>query len=165
MIQRILAVLSVGATFALVSGNSFAIDPQTNVGANCRQTSGGSYGLFGGTVFNNSTTSTLNLICPLLVDEEAGGAVFGGNVQMYDRNPNDKVSCTIFTETAATNGTGTLFQNFTTVSTTNADNSVNPFNKPVGSIPDGDHMFATCSVPPNSGGNVSHISQIFINEE
>jgi len=165
MTQRLIAMLTGIAAISLVSGSTFAIDPQTNAGAICRQTSGGILGFFGGTVFNGSTTSTLNLICPLLGDEAAGGAVFGGRVLMYDRNASAAVSCTIFTETPLSNGTGTVAQNFVTVTTTNADNSVDPFNKTVGSIADGEHMYATCSVPPSVAGNASDIAQIFINEE
>ena len=141
--------------------SAIAADTKRYPGSTCRQTSGGSLGYFAGTIFNGSSTSELNVICPLLLDT---GSIASGRVTLYDRNNAVANSCTIFSSTPNYNGTGTVFEDFETVGTTTGESSTDPFDETFGAIGAGDYYYATCSIARTSSGNASDLATISITE-
>ena len=64
--------------------------------------SGGSYGIFAGSVYNGSSTGDINVICPLR--QHSLGV--GSTIKVYDRGATH-VTCTICVDTVTSSG---LFQ-------------------------------------------------------
>lgn len=154
--KRLIAKLSVIAGLSLVSMNALAIDGKNYAGAECRQVSGGSLGFFGGTEYNASSTSELNLICPFVKDSTS---VTSGTVTVYDRNPSIDVTCSIITEFNNSSGT---FYNFANVASSGFGSA--PQVLSFGALPGNEYYYATCSLPRSSSGNVSHIASFVVNE-
>jgi len=153
---RLIGSLATLASLVLMSASALAVDGKSYPGATCRQTSGGSLGFFGGTVNNLSTTSTLNLICPFVKDSSS---ITNGTVTVYDRHPTADVSCQIITE--FNNSSGNFF-NFATVTSSGFGSA--PQVLSFGALPGNQYYYATCSVPPVSSGNVSHVASFDITE-
>jgi hypothetical protein len=145
----------------LIGSSALAADGKVYAGIACRQVgTAGTYSVFGGQVYNDSTTSALSLICPLTHDQTH---IDSGHIVMYDRNSTAAVSCTVWEETAAAGGVLTQFS--ATVQTTNADSSLNPFVKPF-SFPasTGNYTYVTCSVPVKTVTGASDIGELNIIE-
>jgi hypothetical protein len=152
---RTIGTLAALASLALISTNALA-DGKSYPGVQCRQTSGGVLGFFGGTVNNLSSTTELNVICPFVKDSSS---ITNGTVTVYDRHPNLNVSCNIVTEFNNVNGN---FFNFASV--TSAGFGSAPQVLAFGAIPGNQYYYATCSVPRSSNGNVSHVASFDIVE-
>lgn len=146
------------ATLVLTAARGDAVEFRNQVGGlGCRQTSAtGSYGLFGGTVYNGSTTGSLSLLCPIPMANTTNNTTQNNNSTMMvmDRNSSASVSCTLTGELLASGG---LFQFFSTASTTAADNQADPFLKAFPGAVTGWYFYATCTLPPATASGVSHI--------
>lgn len=159
MTKRLIIALTAVAV-SLAAGSAVAIDAKRYPGVTCRHMSG-TMGVFGGTIYNSSSTSELEVICPLVLDT---GTIASGRVTFYDRNSSVGNSCTIFSETPRSDGTGGVDQDFEVVSTTAGETSANPLDKSFGAIGAGDYYYAYCSIARTSGGNASDIAAISISE-
>jgi len=123
-------------------------------GVTCRQTSGGIYSIFAGTIFNNSSTTDMSVICPLSMPPTTNNTALSTSfVTIFDRNPSAEVSCTLVGEVI--DGVG-ITQQFSTAKTSAADNSPNAFFKFFAPV-SGFDFYATCSVPRSTASGVSHI--------
>jgi hypothetical protein len=151
-----------GTTCVLTAAHGDALPPSESRnevgGLGCRQTSTtGIYGVFGGTVYNDSTTGSLGLLCPIdmgySLNERAVG--FGSFMGGFDRNPSASVSCTLTGEFLASGG---LFQSFSTTSSGAAFNDPTPFLAAFPATVDGWYFYATCTLPPKTASGVSHIA-------
>ncbi|HEY3499096.1 MAG TPA: hypothetical protein VGK73_30610 [Polyangiaceae bacterium] len=153
-----------GCGFALLqAGDAEAVATRVYAGIGCVKVPGstGTVGSWNGTVFNNST-STLNLMCPLV----HGGVVniTSAQINLYDRSTTAGAVCTIFNENIA----GTSFQDSETNQTTAAaTNPTNPAQLTYGFIATGStmtHTYALCSLPGSTALGVSHLNTILITE-
>lgn len=127
-------------------------------GAVCVAVSGGAYMLFGGTVMNASSTSELNVMCPL-VNDSSHGSLAGATIWVFDRNSTRDVSCTLFSETVS----GSTVSSFSNTQTSSGfGSSVQTLSFPA--LGAGQHYFVTCSIPRTDGGNVSHVGNILIGQ-
>jgi hypothetical protein len=148
---NIVAATVVLSGSVLVSGDGHANDHYP--GANCRQTSGGTYSLYGGTVGNSSSTSDLNLVCPFVLDGD-GTLASGSTIQVWDRHTTLNVSCTLVGEAVLTNGTDIVF-------VTESDNSTSSGSAAkvltFSSVALASYAYAMCTIPRSSSGQVSHV--------
>ncbi len=161
MIKQNLAKFVTLGVALLIGSSALASDGKVYAGITCRQVgTAGTYSVFGGQVFNDSTASSLSLICPLTHDQTH---IDSGFITMYDRNSTAAVSCTVWEETPAAGGVVTQFTS--TVQTTNADSSLNPFFKhftfPTST---GSYTYVTCSVPVKTVTGASDIGELNIVE-
>ena len=154
--KKTITRLAIFAGLGLVTSTSFAVDDKRYPGADCRQISGGIYNFFGGTVFNSSTTSALGLMCPFVKDS---AGVTSGSVTVYDRHPSQDISCTIFSE--LNNASGNFF---TSAAVTSSGFGSAPQVLGFGALPNNEYYYATCTLPPSSAGNVSHLASFVVNE-
>lgn len=103
-IHKALLKLATVSTLALAGANAHAAGG-TVTAAGCYKDptiAAGVFGIYKGSVYNNSTVGTLNVICPLT------STVFGSGVSVafkaFDRDSFNNVSCTLYAESIITSG-------------------------------------------------------------
>lgn len=140
-------------TGVLLAGDGQAADRYP--GSICRQISGGTLGFFAGTVTNLSSTSELNVMCPL---PRTGQAISSAEIVVFDRHTTLDVSCTIFNETGlVTSGIGSQ-----SLTQTSSGSATEARRLTYGAISGSQYTYATCSIPRVQNGNVSHLVNIVI---
>ena len=147
---RSMTTLAALALTVLASSDGLAAFKQF-AGAQCVRISGGSFAYYGGTIQNLSSSSTLNVMCPLIRDS---AGLDGTQIYVYDRHPSQAVSCNVVAEAYSSGG---LYSEFNTLASTGTGFQVmeNWTDLSIGTA-----FYATCQVPPSSSGNVSHVATI-----
>lgn len=149
-VSRIVVGLMAGSgLLASWSDTSFA--DAHRPGSLCWQNGTGILERTGGTIRNASTTQELQLLCPMIKEDDAMRPSL--RVAYFDRHPTLNVSCTliaqefvgedVFTFTNSNNSAG------------KADDSVGFFN--VGVMPFSKVVTAECSIPRKVNGKYSHL--------
>lgn len=147
--HQLVSVLAAGAVALLASADGIAAFTEY-AGAQCVRVSGGIYNYQGGTVYNSSSLSTLNVICPLT--RETSG-LDGAQIYVYDRHPTQSVSCNVVSENYSEAGISATFNSM--ASTGTGFKLLENFTNLTFST-----VYATCSIPPSSGGAVSHVATL-----
>lgn len=130
--------------------------------------SGGTPAFWAGGIVNDSSTSWLNLRCPVIKDVVSQG-VKSGQVRMMDRHFTLDISCTLVS--ARLNGPGGHSYAFSPTITSGPGGDPN-VNLRVGSFTNGlsgvtstdSHYELSCSIPPTQNGLASMISSYSITE-
>jgi hypothetical protein len=154
--RLLIAKSSLFLGLAFASANADAADDKLYPGITCRHSGSGTFSTFLGTVNNLSSTSPMAVLCPFVRD---ASSIASANIQVFDRNSTQDVSCDIRYEFAS--GPSVFF--FV------ASNHSSGFGSDVKTIPyggvfGGDYYYAQCVVPQVENGNVSHIVRFRISE-
>jgi len=140
-------------------------DDKANAAGLCYQISGGTFSRFGGTIQNTSTSSELNVQCPVVRDNPGGAFVFNSIAfDVFDRHSSLNVSCSMCNEVAVSNG---LTTNCGSPAQSSGDSlgvqkvfvPSNPTN-----LGGEQYSYASCSVPRQESGVNSHVARIWYNE-
>jgi len=151
-IMQLIGGLSALSLVCLVTADGEGALTKLYPGVQCHRTSGGIYATFGGTIYNNHSTDTMSVICPLLADALPG---FSTTIMWaFDRHPSQNVACNIFSESYDATGVHNVF---TPLSTTGSGLGVQtPFNTTGQTT--GNFIYASCAIPPLSAGEASHLA-------
>jgi hypothetical protein len=154
--------LALVGTVIAASDASAASDSKYYPGATCRPVSGsgGTVNNWFGTMHNSSTSTALDVICPLIHDAQSISNV---EVRLFHRNANTPFSCTLFSEWA--NGsTVTHYSETLTLNTGDLPYHSLLFNQTANSFPSGDYYYLTCSIPKVGSAGQSAIIDIKVIE-
>jgi hypothetical protein len=134
----LLGIALVGAT-ASAAVRSFP-------GATCFRTSGGTFSAIGGGVQNTSTTSELNVKCPVDRDR-AGNPIVTFFYQAFDRNSTRNINCTLCNDVILQGSV--ITSNCSSASTTGSSANVQAigFGVPSSVAINFEHTYMTCSIP------------------
>lgn len=135
-------------------------DGKTIPGVACQRVSGGTYATFSGTVYNSSTTSELNLICPLVKTKTLSPGpdwyLYQAQAEVSDRNTTYNVTCK---RTSQYISGSTIYTDVEQASTSGT--SPNPqFLSSFGSDSVYYYDYVECSLPRAQNGNFSHLNGI-----
>jgi len=161
--------LTLFAFVGLAAGTSGAADNKVFSGLVCDPVAGTSGVMVrnNGTIYNSSTTSTLTVACPVVRDNP-GVAIAANSVSfdVFDRNAAVTFSCQLCNEVGTTTGlsnncgsTAATGAGFAATAVQNIVQATAPSN--MGST---EYSYAVCNIPASSGGNVSHLARIWMNE-
>jgi hypothetical protein len=151
-IRFVLAVTLLGALVASTASGqttTFRTFPAAfctpNAPGDAANISVGNYG-----VQNNSTSVAAGVQCP-------AATVFGNQLSyadiiVYDRNPSTNICCTIMSLSSE----GVILASSTPCSSGSGSPSQQIFWSPPGGT--GGNVQISCSIPPVSGGNISHVA-------
>lgn len=155
--------LKIGITLIATIGLMGTMASADNFGgvACYKLSSSGTFWPYFGTIGNSHSTQTLTVLCPLSFDDPNGSPAV--DIEVFDRNPSSNISCTVKWE--KTNGSAINTLETTDVSS-GSGSSVQVLN--FGNVgftsTNDDYIYATCDIPPVSGGNVSHVAVIKVHE-
>lgn len=152
-----IGALALLSTIGFVAADAHAVVvTKTLPGITCHAVSGGVLSEFGGTVSNASSTSDLNVSCPLGRDGNLGSASLsaGSTIQVFDRHPTLDSTCTLVNEFASGSS---VFQIANTQSTPAGFFSSSVATLTYPALSGGDYYHAQCTVPRTSSGNFSHL--------
>jgi hypothetical protein len=150
-------ILMLAGIVGLGATDAAAIDSYRAAGATCYKVGGnGSLGVASGMVFNFSTTSTVDVACPLLRD---AASIANGNVQVFDRHATMDVSCTIVSSSM----TGATDSRSVSTSGSQAGVYTLPFTG-IPAVNTDSFYWAVCTIPPAHNSQFSHIARFLVNE-
>jgi hypothetical protein len=124
----------------------------------------GTYGRYGGTVFNANTNagpaSVLDLICPLVRESSS---ITGAQLGAFARSTVSGVGCSVIAESATVGSPNITFQsNFKASTANNVNFQVASF--PATTIT-GLYYYASCFIPAQEAGhNPSHLVELSVTE-
>jgi hypothetical protein len=155
---QMLGVATLAAVLGFTTRDAHAVDGKTYPGMMCRTAPGsaGSYQLHFGTVYNNSSTSELSLICPVVHDT---GDISSATIKVWDRHPTIDVFCSVHFENVS--GSSVFGSD---LDDSSEGSSANIKTLTFGSQTGSDYTWVECTVPRSSSGAVSHIAEIDVVE-
>jgi hypothetical protein len=127
-------------------------------GIQCTQTSGGTLAYYEGTIYNSSTSSTLNVQCP--ITSTTGMRVDFGAIKVFDRSTTAAVTCTVI-EVAISGATVTTYTQQQSTPSGFYGSDVQTLSYSTMTSGGFDYFYVTCSVPPVDAG-VSHVGGIYL---
>lgn len=132
-------------------------DGRTIPGVACSRLSGGTYGTWYGTVMNQSESTSMTVMCPLVKRKTLTPGYdwhnFVTRVQVYDRHTSDNVSCTRRSEYVS--GSSLFFEE-ASANTTGSSSSVKTLDfYETGEVNFYDYV--QCTLPAKQSGNLSHV--------
>jgi len=152
--NKVQKLFSAGSAIALLFVQVGA-SATTYPGAICQQESGGALAHYGGTIFNNSSTSDMTVICPF--DKASKEICDGTFIEVFNRSPTVPFSCTMVQELV----TGSDVFNWQVTNTT----PHGAFGSNAQAISFGfanaaaNYYYAVCTVPRVAPGNLlSHVA-------
>ncbi len=143
---------------ALLATDAHATEvAQTVPGIACYRTGGGVRGELAGTVSNTSSTSELNVSCPIQRDGDLA-LIAGSNFLVFDRHPNIAVTCALASSFAQGAQLFSVAESKSTAAGFFSSNvtSITGF----GTLAGGDFYHAACTVPRTFNGSASHVVRI-----
>jgi hypothetical protein len=150
------AAMAFGVMFPAFSQGIY-FDGKVVPGVECYRTSGGTLSTYLGTLMNSHTSSSLNLMCPLLKSKKltAGPEWQLGMVQVsvHDRHPDMNASCKRYSEYIS--GSNAFFDD-DVAGTEGIDNEATLLGFDM-TDPIYDYDYVKCTLPPRYDGNHSHL--------
>lgn len=149
---RTFARASVVLGLALVGATASAA-VRSFPGAECYRTSGGTLSVIGGGVQNTSTTSELNVMCPVNRDR-AGNPMVTFFYQAFDRHSNLNINCTVCNDVILSGST--ITSNCSSASTSGSSANVQAvgFGVPASLPINFEHTYMRCSIPRSQTAGV-----------
>ena len=150
------AAAGLGLLFTSQSAQS-STDGKAVPGSDCVRMSGGSISFYMGSIANGSSSSELQLHCPLVKDRDL---INNASIRVFDRSDAFDVSCTLFSEWVSG---ATIFFTSEAHSTSGHSDAVKTLSY-ADQVTSNDY-FAECSVPRvDANFGVSHIAHLYVNE-
>jgi hypothetical protein len=153
---------AVGLAVSLLSLGAFA-DGKAYPGTTCSAAgTAGIYKISGGTVWNDSTTDFLTVMCPLVKD--SAQIANDTTIRAFDRHTTLNVECAIVTE--YTNNSSITYVDSELQTTTGFGSAVQTMNFSAQAAGNGNtsYYYADCYIPPKQNGSVSHLASLHIDE-
>jgi hypothetical protein len=156
----------VACSLGVISNAAAAINNKTYPGLGCVPDPGtsGTPALFMSSIFNDSTTDTLNVHCPFVRDDNN---INSGLLKAFDRNPaavNGDVSCTIVFGGWGTDTASSAFLSTSAV-TSGSATGLQTIQFGAIQVPTfGGSYYAACTIPPKTASGASHITFFTVGE-
>ena len=114
-----------------------------------------------GTVYNDSTTNTLTVKCPIVRRNTSSTVTV--DLAVLDRHASQDIQCTFCNEYATGSGLETSNCDSDSSSGSGAGKKTISINGVTDHVTD-EYGYVACTIPPKSGGSVSHIVSLRVTE-